>query len=305
MTENAGGAPGPLAGLRVVTLAVNVPGPAAAARLKALGASVVKVEPPSGDPLMHQNPAWYRALSAGQEVVKLNLKEPGDYSLLEGYLAGADVFLTSSRTGALVRLGLGPEDLRRKYPRLCGVAITGFPSPRGDEPGHDLTYLADHGLLTPPEMPRSLLADLAGAERAVSAALALILGRERGSDGAGGHVEVPLSEAASYLAQPLRYGITAPGAHLGGGFAGYGLYEASDGWIAVAALEPHFWEGLRKELGLGDAGREELEAIFRRQTAEYWEEWAAGRDLPVAAVKEPRPNEVPGAARTSTMTEER
>ena len=304
MTEAAVGAPGPLAGLRAITLAVNVPGPAAAARLKALGASVVKVEPPSGDPLMHQNPAWYRALSAGQEVVKLNLKEPGDYSLLEGYLAGADVFLTSSRTGALVRLGLGPEDLRRKYPRLCGVAITGFPSPRGDEPGHDLTYLADHGLLTPPEMPRSLLADLAGAERAVSAALALILGRERGSDGAGGHVEVALSEAAAYLAQPLRYGITAPGAHLGGGFAGYGLYEASDGWIAVAALEPHFWAKLREELGLGDAGREELEAIFRRETAAHWEEWAAGRDLPVAAVKEPRPNESLERARTS-MTEER
>ena len=292
--------------MRAVTLAVNVPGPAATARLKAFGASVVKVEPPSGDPLMHQNPAWYRALSAGQEVVRLNLKEPGDYSLLEGYLAGADLFLTSSRTGALGRLGLGPEDLRRKYPRLCGVAITGFPSPRGDEPGHDLTYLADHGLLTPPEMPRSLLADLAGAEQAVSAALALILGRERGVDGAGcGHVEVPLSEAAAYLAMPLRYGITTPGAHLGGGFPGYGLYEASDGWIAVAALEPHFWEGLRKELGLGDAGREELEAVFRRETAAYWEDWAAGRDLPVAAVKEPSPPEVPGGARTSTMTEER
>ena len=222
MTEASGGVSGPLVGLRVVTLAVNVPGPAAAARLRAFGASVVKVEPPSGDPLMHQNPAWYRALSTGQEVVRLNLKEPEDYSLLEDYLSGADLFLTSSRTGALARLGLGPDDLRRKYPRLCGVAITGFPSPRGDEPGHDLTYLADHGLLTPPEMPRSLLADLAGAERAVSEALALLLGRERGAGGAG-HVEVPLSEAAAYLAEPLRYGITAPGAHLGGGFAGYGL----------------------------------------------------------------------------------
>ncbi|MDP9455726.1 MAG: carnitine dehydratase [Actinobacteria bacterium] len=305
MTESVGGAPSPLAGLKAVTLAVNVPGPAAAARLRTLGAAVVKVEPPSGDPLMHQNPAWYRALSVGQEIVGLNLKEPGDFSVLEDYLAGADLFLTSSRTGALKRLGLGPEDLRLKYPRLCGVAITGFPSPRGDEPGHDLTYLANHGLLTPPEMPRSLLADLAGAERAVSAALALILGRERGVDGAGGHVEVPLSEAAAYLAAPLRFGITAPGGHLGGGFPGYGLYEASDGWIAVAALEPHFWKGLREALGLGDAGREELEAVFRRETAAHWEEWAAGRDLPVAAVKEPRPREATGVEHRTSTTEER
>ena len=58
MTEVLGGIRGPLAGLRLVTLAVNVPGPMTAARLKGFGASVVKVEPPSGDPLMHQNPAW-------------------------------------------------------------------------------------------------------------------------------------------------------------------------------------------------------------------------------------------------------
>ena len=292
MTEAAGVTNGPLAGLMVVTLAVNVPGPAAAARLRALGASVVKVEPPSGDPLMHHNPAWYRALSGGQEVVKLNLKEPEDFSLLEGYLTRADLLLTSSRTGALKRLGLDPDELRRKYPRLSGVAITGFPSPRGDEPGHDLTYLAEYGLLTPPEMPRSLLADLAGAERAVSAALALLLGRERGVGSA--HVEVALSEAAAYLAEPLRFGITAPGAHLGGGFPGYGLYEASDGWIAVAALEPHFWEGLRGELGLEDAGREALEEVFRRETAAHWEGWAAGRDLPIVALKGAPPNGTPG-----------
>ena len=305
MTEGSG-ATGPLAGLRVVTLAVNVPGPAAAACLRALGASVVKVEPPSGDPLMSHNPAWYRALSVGQEVVGLNLKEPDDLSVLEGYLAEADLFLTSSRTGALRRLGLHPDGLRQRHPRLCGVAITGFPSPRGDEPGHDLTYLADHGLLTPPEMPRSLLADLVGAERAVSAALALLLGRERGAGGAGGgHVEVALSEAAAYLAEPLRYGITAPGAHLGGGFAGYGLYRASDGWIAVAALEPHFWDGLCRELGLGDAGREDLEEVFRQETAAHWEGWAAERDLPVAALKGTPSNGAPGTGHTISRTEER
>ena len=82
-------------------------------------------------------------------------------------------------------------------------------------------------------MPRTLLADLAGAERAVSATLALLLDRERGSG--AGYAEIALSEAAAFFAEPLRYGITKPGAHLGGGFPGYGLYEAREGWVAIAA----------------------------------------------------------------------
>ena len=286
--DTVGGAvPGPLEDVRIVTLAVNVPGPAAAARLRDLGASVVKVEPPSGDPLSHSNPAWYRALASGQEVVSLDLKQPKDRARLDEYLAEADLLLTSSRPGALARLGLGPEELRDRYPGLCYVAITGHPAPHEDAPGHDLTYLADLGLLTPPEMPRTLLADLAGAERAVSATLALLLDREKES-GPAGYAEVPLSEAARFFAAPLLYGITKPGAHLGGGFPGYRLYEASDGWIAVAALEQHFWLKLQAELGLEDAQREDLEEVFHRQTAEHWEQWAVEHDLPIKAVTQPK-----------------
>lgn len=278
---------GPLEDVRVVTLAVNVPGPAAAARLRELGASVVKVEPPSGDPLATSNPAWYEDLVAGQEVARLDLKSDSGRDRLDGYLAEADVLLTSSRPGALRRLGLGPEELRDRYPSLCYVAITGHPGPHEDAPGHDLTYLADLGLLCPPEMPRTLLADLAGAERALSATLALLLDREKES-GPAGYAEVPLSEAARFFAAPLLYGITKPGAHLGGGFPGYRLYEASDGWIAVAALEQHFWLKLQAELGLEDAQREDLEEVFHRQTAEHWGQWAVERDLPIKAVGQPK-----------------
>jgi alpha-methylacyl-CoA racemase len=281
VTEEFGAA---LAGIRAVTLAVNVPGPAAAARLHELGAAVVKVEPPSGDPLFHSNPAWYKALAAGQEVVALDLKDAGDRARLDEYLAEADLLLTSSRPGSLARLGLGPEKLRSVHPELCYVAITGYPAPRENEPGHDLTYLADYGLLSPPEMPKTLLADLAGAERAVSAALALLLGREHGRGGR--YVEVPLSEAAATFAEPLRFGITAAGAPLGGGLPGYNLYEASDGWISVAALESHFWERLLGELGIKNAEKEDLAGIFAREPAAYWEEWAAERDLPITALRD-------------------
>jgi crotonobetainyl-CoA:carnitine CoA-transferase CaiB-like acyl-CoA transferase len=116
-----------LRGVRLVTLAQNVPGPAAAARLQSFGASVVKVEPPNGDPLASSNPAWYESLAAGQEVVRLDLKSDSGRDRLDEHLAEADVLLTSNRLAALARLGLGPEELGARYPRLCYVAITATP----------------------------------------------------------------------------------------------------------------------------------------------------------------------------------
>jgi alpha-methylacyl-CoA racemase len=86
------------------------------------------------------------------------------------------------------------------------------------------------------------------------------------------------------LPSPLRQGLTAPGGVLGGGFPGYGLYRARGGHLALAALEPHFWERLLEELEVqGD--RRDLERIFETKTAEQWEEWATERDLPLAAVR--------------------
>ncbi len=108
----------PLRYVRVVTLAVNVLVPAAAARLCELGASAAKVEPPGGDPLARSNPAWYEALAAGQEVVRLDLKDASDRARLDEHIAEADVLLTSSRPAAPRRLGLEEatkKDLERVF----------------------------------------------------------------------------------------------------------------------------------------------------------------------------------------------
>ncbi len=276
-----------LRGIQVLTLAVNVPGPVAAARLRGLGATVVKVEPPEGDPLAQANRDWYEALVAGEKMIRLNLKETEDRARLDELLGESDLLLTATRPAALARLGLGWPELHARYPRLSQTAIVGYPAPEDNVPGHDLTYLAGLGLLTPPELPRTLLADLAGAERAVSASLALLLGRELGLG--TGYVQVPLAEAAAFFAEPLRYGITAPGGELGGGLPGYNLYRAREGWISVAALEPHFWRRLLDELGLQTANREELASAFLSRSAEEWQSWAAERDLPIAAVREAPP----------------
>src|SRR5262249_8587140 len=76
----------PLENIRVLTLAVNLPGPLAVARLRQLGAAVVKVEPPEGDPLARVKPDWYRALHEGQEVFRLNLKDAEGRARLDTWL---------------------------------------------------------------------------------------------------------------------------------------------------------------------------------------------------------------------------
>jgi alpha-methylacyl-CoA racemase len=273
----------PLLGIRVVTMAVNVPGPAACARMVALGAHVQKIEPPSGDPLAGQSPAWYAELSAGQQVARVDLKSASGRADMQSRLADCDIFLTSHRPSALARLGLDWETLHARHPRLCQVAITGFPPPDEEVAGHDLTYLAAEGLLAPPAMPRTLMADLAGADQAVNAAMGLLLQRHRA--GGSGYVAVPLSEAARWFSQPYRHGMTRPGGQLSGVFAGYNVYPARSGWVAVAALEPHFWAALMREAGRDDAEPAHLAAFFATRDAAEWEAWALARDLPITALR--------------------
>ncbi len=272
-----------LHGLRVVSTALNLPGPAACARLRGLGASVAKIEPPAGDPFEEFCPAWYRRLHEGVEVGRIDLKSETGRRAMAKLLAAADLLVTAQRASALERLGLGPVHLAAAYPRLCHVAITGHAPPDDELPGHDLTYLAEQGLVSPPQMPATLFADMAGAERAVSTALALVIARER--SGQGAHQAVALSDAAAMLAQPLHEGLTRKGALLGGGFAGYNLYAAREGWVAVAALEPRFAQRLAQRFALEEISVDALADLFAAHDADYWEAWARGHDLPIVAVR--------------------
>jgi alpha-methylacyl-CoA racemase len=273
----------PLEHVHVVTLAVNLPGPLACARLHALGARITKVEPPSGDPLATYCRAWYEELARGQQVVAIDLKSPVGSAAVNRMIGTADLLITSTRPGALERLGLGWAALHARHPRLCHVAITGHAPPDEERPGHDLTYLAAAGLVAPPALPVTLMADLASAERAVSTALALLLARA--ADDVGRRAVVAIADAAEEFAQPRRCGLTAAGGLLGGGSPLYGLYRAKEGWIALAALEPAFARRLAESLEVDPADRAALEAAFTARTADEWEAWARERDLPIAAVR--------------------
>ncbi|HEY6307313.1 MAG TPA: CoA transferase [Candidatus Angelobacter sp.] len=275
--------PSLLQGVKIVSLSINAPGPVAAARLARLGAEVTKIEPPTGDPLKVAARPWYDSLCLGQTVVTLDLKDSIQRQRLDDLLENANLLLASFRPSALRRLGLDWESLHLRHPRLCFAGIVGYPPPQEEQSGHDLTYLADTGLLSPPALPLSLYVDLAGAERCVSLALALLLSFARTGQPACGFVS--LYECAQELAQPLQAGLTVPGAGaLGGASVFYSMYQASDGWIAVAALEPHFAQKLISELGLNSEDRDELKRVFSTRTAAAWHEWAAQRDLPLVAI---------------------
>ncbi|MCC2676539.1 MAG: hypothetical protein K0R58_3486, partial [Ramlibacter sp.] len=212
----------PLRGLRILSLALNLPGPAALMRCRRMGATCIKVEPPSGDPMGHYNPAAYAELHEGVTVLQADLKSPEGQAAVHRALSKTDVLLTSFRPSALRKLGLEWKELHARYPALSQVAIVGAPGARAEEPGHDLTYLADNGLVPGLELPATLYADMSGSLMASEAVLkaALIQGERYAASGEthprGVFIEVALSDAAAYLALPRRWGLTQPSGSVGG-----------------------------------------------------------------------------------------
>jgi alpha-methylacyl-CoA racemase len=291
MTRSSTSAFQPLKGVRLLSLALNLPGPAALMRLRRMGAACVKLEPPAGDPMRHYSPAAYAQLHEGIEVQAADLKSPAGQALLHRELARADVLLTSFRPSAFARLGLDWDSLHRRHPALSQVAIVGSPGARADEPGHDLTYLAESGLVPGLELPATLYADMGGSLAASEAVLqAVLLGRGAGAGAEGVYAEVALSEAAAYLALPRQWGLTRPEGWVGGAHAGYQVYECQDGRVALAALEPHFAAALCAAAGitasdaatlLAPATRQRIARFLLGQTRGQLDALALEKDIPL------------------------
>jgi alpha-methylacyl-CoA racemase len=250
----------PLKGVRILSLALNLPGPAALLRCRAMGAVCVKLEPPphptapqgsTGDPMSLYQRSAYDTLHQGIPVRVADLKTDKGRAVLQRELAKADVLVTSFRPSVLPKLGLDWKALHKAYPQLCMVAIEGAPGARAEEPGHDLTYMAENDLVTGLELPASLFADMGGSLMVSEAILQLRL--QQLQKGKGARLQVALSDAAAWLGLPRTWGVTAPDAAVGGGHAGYRVYACKDGRVAMAALEPHFFAALAQAVGLPDA----------------------------------------------------
>ena len=275
----------PLHGIRILSLALNLPGPAALMRCRRMGATCTKLEPPTGDPMGHYNPAAYGELHEGVEVLHADLKTPAGQQALHVELARTDILLTSFRPSALEKLGIGWSALHARYPALSQVAIVGSPGERAEEPGHDLTYLAEHELVPGMELPATLYADMGGSLMAAEAVLQAALCK-----GEGRYLEVALSDAAGYLALPRRWGLTQPAGSVGGAHAGYRVYACKDGRVAVAALEPHFAARLCEAAGVAGSDirtmfaagtRDAIATFFASRTRSELERLAREKDLPI------------------------
>lgn len=269
----------PLDGVMIVSLAVNLPGPYAAERLTAMGATTIKIEPPAGDPLHHVAPELYRKLSVGQDIRTVDLKNDDGRQDLEDLLASSDVFITAMRPAALRRLGL--DNAVERHPTLTHIEIVGYDGADSERTGHDLTYQAAYGTLEPAMVPRVPVVDVLGGEEAVSAALAGVLEVSRGNPGR--RHRVVLDKAAERAAAPALHGLTGPGDPLGGADPRYGIYATSDGHVAIAMIEPHFWATFSTEFGT-EADRESLAALLIQRPVGEWLTIADRLDLPIAKV---------------------
>jgi len=265
-----------LDGVHVVTIAQNVPGPLAAARLWQSGAHVTKVEPPDGDPFLALSPDWHAEMHAGIAIERLDLKAESGRARMAELLRDADVLLTSQRPSALARLALDPETLFSRFSQLRILRILGSVEDP-EHPGHDLTYQARAGLLGD-AMPRTLTAAVLTSERAFAGALGLL------RQPPGSVVDVGLVESLGPMLASLRHGLTTRTGSLGGGAPRYQLYAAREGRVAVAALEPHFEARLYEALGLPRGS--DPSSCFLARTALEWEAWALERDVPIVAIRD-------------------
>ena len=283
-----------LEGILVVDLTRHLPGPFASRELLELGARVVRIEPPGGDPMRAMAPAWYDALNKGKETVTIDLKrEPEAGGAL---CADADVVLEGFRPGVAARLGIGPDDVpdRVVYCSITGFGLGGRHEQRA---GHDLNYLGWAGVLadTAPALPPTQLADLgAGSLTAVNRILAALLAREK--TGRGTHIVVSMTHGAHRFVAHRLGGDPIPKL-LTGGLACYAVYETADGrHLTVAALEQPFFQRLCELLGRSDlverqfdaAAQPELAAVlaesFRARSLADWLELFDGEDVSVGPV---------------------
>lgn len=312
MSARAGAGTGPLAGIRVVELGGLGPGPFAGMLLADLGAEVVRVER-AGAGFEMPVPAELDTLQRGKVRVAVDLKDPRGRDEVLALAERADVFIDPYRPGAAERLGLGPEELLARNPRLVYGRVTGWgqDGPLAQRAGHDPVYLALTGALHaigraggPPQLPLSLVGDFAGgAMYLVTGVLAALV--ERAVSGRGQVVDAAIVDGVAHLmANP--YSLLAAGVWndqrgtnlIDSGAPFVDVYETADGeHVAVAALEPPFYRQLLDGLGLGASGlppqwsqedwptlRAAFADAFKARTRDEWAEIFEGTDACVAPV---------------------
>lgn len=299
----------PLAGVRVLELAPFLPGPFAGAQLLALGAELVKLEPPGGDSGRHLPDELFAMNNRGKQSVCVNLKAAGARELVQRLVADFDVVLEGFRPGVAARLGVDYATLQQSRSDLIYCALSGFgqTGPRAAWPGHDLTYLAAAGALSrpghwtgPARRPGVPVADTASGLFAALAVTSALL--RRASTGEGAYLDASITDAALSLAACRGLAPPESRAHL---HPANDVFTCADGAeLAAGLLEDHFFAGFARALGEaggpltdprfatvterqihGDELQQCLAAIFATRSAADWEAFGDAHGLPLVRVR--------------------
>lgn len=313
----------PLAGIRVLDLTRHVAGPLAVKCLAQLGADVIKVEAPAGDPgrrglglvpgVPHSGP-WY-GLQRMKRAIVLDLKRDQGRAVLLDLVACSDVLVENFRPGTTEGLGIGQEELRKHNPRLIYCTITGFGStgPLASSPATDGPIQAYSGVLyldvdegDPPVEPYPVIfSDMSGGLFAAQAILAALLARERSGEGC--LIDLGLFEAALQMMPLQVHEMLLTGAPPAPWRTAVPLLEAADGRYVIVQLPyPHLWhrfQHLVAELAAmpelvsdprfgtpearaahHDLFVERLQAAFRRRSQSEWAAALADAGIPSGPV---------------------
>jgi alpha-methylacyl-CoA racemase len=314
---------GPLADFRIVEFAGIGPGPMAAMLFADLGARVIRLDRISASDLGIDIPTRFELLNRSRPAVAVDLKHPEGRALAIDLVGRADGLIEGFRPGTMERLGLGPDVLLARNPRLVYGRMTGWgqSGPLAQAAGHDLNYLALIGGLhaigragSKPTPPLNLVADFGGGALYLAFGMACAM-LEAQRSGNGQVVDAAMTEGAASL-MTMFYGLHAAGRHnlargtnlLDSGSAIYETYECADGgFVAIAALEAKFRKVLFERLGLpyttddGPELRGQLESLFKMRTRDEWCALLEGTDAcfaPVLSMAE-APNHPHNVARGS------
>jgi alpha-methylacyl-CoA racemase len=303
---SANAASGPLAGFRVVEFAGIGPGPFACMMLADMGAEVVTLDRPGA----RKNQT--SAASRGRKVVEIDLKNEATIGQALDLLEHADALVEGFRPGVMERLGLGPDVVLAKNPRLVYGRMTGWgqDGPLAQAAGHDINYISVTGALAAigpterPVPPLNLVGDFGGgALYLVVGVLAALL--EAKQSGKGQVVDAAMCDGAASL-MSMFYDFAAIGRWTGeresnfldGGAHFYGVYQCGCGnFISIGSIEPQFYQLLRRLAGLSEACfdaqlereawpalRQKLADVFKTKTRDEWCAIMEGTDVCFAPV---------------------
>ncbi|GAB6936153.1 CaiB/BaiF CoA-transferase family protein [Calditerricola yamamurae] len=309
---------GLLSGIRVLDFSRHLPGPFATRRLAEMGAEVVKVEQPGGDPGRHIGPrvgevgALFAVSHLGKKSICLDLRKKADRDTALRLAAAADVVVESFLPGKMAEWGLDYAAVRAVNPGVVYCSVTGYGQSGewADRPGHDLNFLAASGLLAalggpgaPPSVPGLPLADLIGGMAAAEAIVAALVRRERTGEGA--HLDIAVTDHLMGLAAlPIllaQSGGSEALARFLRGTVCYNVYATRDGrHVALAALEEKFWrafceangrpEWLPHQFAPADPDNPVYRAVaelFAARTRDEWAAFARGVDCCLTPVYAP------------------